>query len=311
MNLWSTPKTTWASPDLVAAADLNRNENNVEAVRDGAWRQIQGYGFTIDNSVSGQDGVVTVLAGACFSSDGYAMRSDVSWTKNLNTWSAGNGPTYGGVVSGASVGANTWLYLFIVLDPTTGNLELMIDDNRAGSNISSGTYTKKRLINCIKTGAAGSYSSYLLVEMYSTGDRTYVNPESLLPSQHYLGFSNSVGIDNTYQLITLQDGTYGLLLPNVAVEARLNLWYYDMTVAGLVSRYPSVVFSVPAQVYTATNNYFGEYVHVPPGTTDTDLAEIMVEDNGTLYLGMYGNTTTGAVAIVPISYTWDRKVYGI
>jgi len=245
-DYWTTPKINWVTNDGIGYDDLNRIEQNTKSIAE-ANRKVHGFGFTVDNSVVGQDGVVTVKPGSCYSENGVPIRMDSDFTKNLTTWSQGNGATFGGVASAVTVDRWTWYYIFVIMDPTDGSVEIMIDDNPAGTNVSSGTFTEKRFINSIRTGAAGDDGSYLLNEMYSTGDKTFINPNSMLPLTRSVTFNNTSLISNSYQTATLEDPAIGYLLPARAVLADLNITSDEIDEYGLISLYESV-FTVPTNL---------------------------------------------------------------
>jgi hypothetical protein len=149
------------------------------------------------------------------------------------------------MASAVTVAGYTWYYAFALLDPTNGNVEVMFDDNPAGTNVSSGIYTKKRYINCFKTGAAGDDGSFLLCEQYSTGDRVYINPASSYPANHrgiHIG-----KINNNYGLHTLYESppNYFYATPARDVRADINIvGDHDIWAIGIISSYGGH-FSVP------------------------------------------------------------------
>jgi hypothetical protein len=238
-NYWTAPKTNWVANDGIGYEDLNRIEANVSAVRDATKRRVQGFGYVIaNNPVASVDGVVTILPGSAYSSDGFPIRRDTNIVKNLTTWVQGSGNDKGGMASAVTVAGYTWYYAFALLDPTNGNVEVMFDDNPAGTNVSSGIYTKKRYINCFKTGAAGDDGSFLLCEQYSTGDRVYINPASSYPANHrgiHIG-----KINNNYGLHTLYESppNYFYATPARDVRADINIvGDHDIWAIGIISSY--------------------------------------------------------------------------
>ncbi len=163
-NYWTIPKIDWFTSDGIGYADLNRIEANVSANRDASFFRVQGFGFAVTNNLTaGQDGIIHVAKGSGYSADGIPIKMSAEFVKNLRSWTQGNGDTYGGMASAVTAAAHTWYYIFVIMDPTTGDTEIMFDDNIAGNNISSGTYTVKRFVNSFKTGAAGDDGSFLVV----------------------------------------------------------------------------------------------------------------------------------------------------
>ena len=244
-DYWTTPKTNWITSDGIGYADLNRIEANISANRDANFRKVQGFGYTVDNTVASEDGVVTILPGSCYTSGGVPIKMASNFVKNLTTWAQGNGSGFGGMASAVTVAAHTWYYAFVIMDPTDGSTEIMFDDNVAGTNVSSGTYTEKRFINSFKTGAAGGDSSFDLVEMYSTGDRVVINPNSMY-SARFLVYTNTSPNNDDYILQTLDSGgAEGYALPAKAVLADLNLWLTAIMTTGFFSTYTGV-FTIPA-----------------------------------------------------------------
>lgn len=220
-DYWTTPKINWVDSDGISYADLNRIEANISANRDGNFRKVQGLGYKTDNTVVGEDGVLTVLGGSCYSQNAVPMRSDAAFAKNLTTWAAGNGAAFGGMASAVTVAAQTWYYIFLIMNPINGDVEIMFDDNFVGTNVSSGVYTEIRRIGSFRTANAGGDGSFDLIEMYSLGDHTYINPNQL--SDEGTVFLDSGGnLNGVYQTITLTLGS-GHALPALSVRADLNV----------------------------------------------------------------------------------------
>jgi len=262
-NYWTAPKTDWDSNDGIGYEDLNRIEANVSANRDANFRRVQGFGYTMDNTGgTGYDGVLTILPGSAYSSDGFPIRQDTNIVKNLTSWVQGSGADKGGVASAVTVAAYTWYYIFAILDPVTGNVEIMIDDNPSGTNVSSGIYTKKRYINCFKTAAAGDQGSFDICESWSTGDRVYINPDSSLPTTR--GVTDDL-VNNSYGSISLQESPYGYATPARDVRADINITGdHDIWAIGIYSSFGGH-YSVPSNFQNggildgevvAAHNYF-------------------------------------------------------
>lgn len=254
-NYWTAPKTNWIANDAIGYEDLNRIEANTKANRDANFRRVQGFGYTMDNSVSGYDGIITVLPGSAYSSDGFPMRRDTNFVKNLTSWVQGSGNDKGGMASAVTVAAYTWYYIFALLDPTNGNIEIMFDDNPAGTNVSSGVYTKKRYINSFKTGAAGGDGSFDIIEMFSTGDRVMLNPDSGYAER---GWKDGI-LSDYYNEITLLQPGRGYLLPARDILAQFTiLTEKEIHAIGLISDYGNY-FTIPS-TFKVSGRLVGEYV---------------------------------------------------
>lgn len=266
-DYWTTPKINWNTSDGIGYADLNRIEANISANRDANFRKVQGFGYATDNSVGGQDGVVTIFPGSCYSDNDIPIKMGPSnFDKNLTAWAQGNGVTFGGMAAAVTVAANTWYYAFVIMNPTDGSTEIMFDDNPSGTNITSGTYTEKRFINSFKTRAAGGDGSFDLVEMYSTGDRVFINPNSMYTNRT-ITYTNTAPNNNVYNLITLTSGGEGFALPARAVKADLNIQAVDATF-GLISDYFNI-FTVPTNLFP-----------VIPGIPHAEFYEIQILNTG-------------------------------
>lgn len=283
-DYWTAPKTNWAASDGIGYEDLNRIGANISANRDGNFRKVQGFGYTVDNSVVGQDGVVTILPGSCYSNNGFPIRMNANHVKNLTTWAAGNGPTVGGMAAAVTVAARTWYYAFVIMNPNDGSTEIMFDDNISGSNVSSGIYTEKRFIQSFKTGAAGGDGSFDLIEMYAIGDQVHINPDSMYTAAR--GIVPAGLLSDSYTGVTLTDGAAGFALPARDVRANLNV-NIDAGGFGLISSY-GLHFTVPGS-FIVSGIERGEFVHINPtagGSKTSGDCDIMVPSTRTLYVGV-------------------------
>jgi len=299
-DIWEAPKTNWVTTDGIGYDDLNRIEQNTESIRDATKRRVHGFGFTVNNSVGGYDGIVNVKPGSCYSSDGFPINRDTAIQKNLNTWAQGNGVSFGGMASAVTVAAHTWYYMFIIMNPTDGSTDIMFDDNPSGTNVSSGTFTKKRYVGAFKTKDAGSFSSFNLVEMYSeNGDDVYINPNDMYTNRE-IQVANSPGLDNQYQTVTLNETVLseGYALPERVVEAKLSIRVQGVTL-GLINS-NNTLFSIPLNLVSGGVIYAEAYVFVEaynpastePGSGDID---IIVGTSRQIFVAMYGNTSAGFV----------------
>ena len=281
---WTTPKINWNTSDGIGYDDLNRIESNIKAIGVGTKRHIKGFGMTVSNSVPSQDGVITVYAGAGYTENGVPFQQPASsFTKNLNSWVPGNGSSYGGMAPAVTVAAITWYYIFAIVNPIDGTMEIMFDDNPSGTNISSGTYTDKRRVGCFKTNQAGSYGSFTVMEMYAIDGTTYINPTYAYAQGTV--FNNSAGINNAYQNSTLSLGP-GVALPALNVQAKLNVLVDDCDF-GLISKYGSV-FTIPSP-FVSGGIYKGEFIYINSAFLEKGAidAEIMTDTNAQIQLALY------------------------
>lgn len=307
-NYWTTPKINWVTNDGIGYEDLNRIEANISANRDANFNGVRGFGYTIDNSVVGEDGVITFNPGSCYSENGYPIRRDTDIIKNLATWAQGSGSGIGGVASAVTVAAHTWYYAFVIMDPDDGSTDVMIDDNPSGTNISSGTFTEKRFINSFKTGAAGGDGSFDLVEMYSTGNRVYINPDSMY-AEPFKNFPNAgSGVYNEYHTIDFDLGSEGEALPAKAVRANLNIrCNTDVDYLGLISKYENV-FTI-YDPFMSGGEPQGEFTFAPTleagDPWDQVDIEIMITAAREIELAMNG-TTSGETEIAVRGFTDER-----
>lgn len=293
-DYWTTPKINWLTSDGIGYEDLNRVEANISASRDASYRKVQGFGYSISNTGgSGYDGAVTVLPGSCYSANGVPIKLAANFTKNLNTWAAGNGAAYGGMASAVTVAANTWYYVFVVSDATDGSTEIMFDDNPSGTNVSSGVYTEKRYVGSFKTKAAGGQGSFDLVEMYSTGDDTFINASDMFGTP--LWYPNSVADNNSYVLETLvSSGNYAL--PARAVKAFINV-----VTEGVNFGFVNTFFTVPYP-FLSGGEFRGEFKGVAydlstiPTQYTVDV-QILVDSSRQIYIALYHPSTVITVGI--------------
>jgi hypothetical protein len=304
-NYWTEPKKNWLTTDGIGYGDLNRIESNISANRDGNFRKVQGFGYEITNTVAGYDGLIGVTVGSCYSENGMPIRMNVNFAKNLNLWAPGNGGTFGGMASGVVITANTWYYIFVIMNPVNGRVDIMIDDNTSGSHFSNGTFTEKRFVNSFKTAAAGGNGSFDIVEMYSTGDRVFINPNSMYAARKCKQYVSGVNA-NKYELITLDSGGIeGFALPEIAVKANLNIGAYGCNAFGLISSY-SNVFTVPT-VFNVILDYTAEYLHKTSTIAlhSVDL-EIMIDASRQIYLAR--DSGSGAYVDIAIRGYLDERL---
>jgi len=305
-DIWDTPKQDWDANDAIGYDDLNRIESNASALRYGTYRRVQGFGYTVDNTVSGQDGVITVTPGSAFTNNGVPFRMTANHTKNLTTWVQGNGATFGGMAPGVTPAAWTWYYIYAIYNQTSGATEIMFDSDPAGGNVSSVTYTEKRWIGTFKTAAAGGDGSFDLCIAYSTGDTVFFDPNSFVPAAGYITITQANPTPlNTFELKTLTAPTVGLLLPPYEVTAKLNI----NTQEGAIALY-NYHFPIPSQVRNGTV-WYGEHSDRDFQASTPDRyagdIDIIVSPAGQLYVGMW-NTGAPATAYIRVrGFYQDRR----
>jgi len=298
MAYWP-PKTNWVTTDGIGYDDLNFIGEQSESVA-AAIRRVHGFGFGVDNSQGGYDGLVTVTPGGCFSENGAPIRMAANHTKSLAAWAAGSGAAYGGMASAVTVAAHTWYYMFIVMNPADGSTEIIFDDNIAGTNVAADV---------------GAYSQ--------DGDRVFYNPTRLELGGYWI-FTRTVGggvVYNQYGAVTLTSATYGLALPAKIVRADL-LCATDDAYLGFRSKIGPG--GVPAFTGGAGSNLFTP--DTPPGTPPnaehyfspgnpqvnkehTDRFDIMADASSQIDIAIRGTGGTGGeMKLAVLGYYDDRFV---
>lgn len=309
-DFWTDPKVDWDDNDGIGYEDLNRIEQNTKAVRDGTYRRVQGFGFLCNNQDPAYDGLVTVKPGSCYSNNGVPIKSTTNITKNLGTWAQGHGVTFGGmaaaVMSGPGVTAYTWYYIFIISNPVTGAVDVQFDNNTAGTNITSITFTEKRIIGAFKTVAAGGHSSFDVLEMWSDGDNTYINPWSYTAATNKPVISTS----NLYVEQTLSHSTRGLLLPAVQCEAFLTI-ITDGYSFGLYSI--ASLFTTPATFLSGTD-WRGEFAYILDDAHQTNETRqavdlrFLVSSDSKIKVATSNVFTGDGLLIYARGFYWDRLI---
>lgn len=241
MPKWITPKTNWLSGDAVGYADLNRVEQNTSDMRDAIYRQVQGFGYSVDIGAA----YIGVSAGSCFSEDYYPLKFG-GGIKAFTAHALGFGTTVGGMAPGVTIAANTWYYIFALGKDADPDVEIMIDSSPTGANVTLANYPYKRFVNSFKTDASAN-----ACEMYSTGNDVFINPNAMFTSRE-ITYTNTSGNDNTYNTVTLQSGAGNFALPARQVKAKLNCWSDDqLEEFGIISRVADasgtgLCFTIPA-----------------------------------------------------------------
>jgi len=307
---WETPKTNWNTSDGIGYADMNRIESNILGVRNATVRKVQGFGYFMDNSVVGYDGIVKIQPGSCYSSDGLPIRQDTEFIKNLTTWALGSGNDKGGVASAVTVAAYTWYYIFAILNSSTGAIDFMIDDDPTGANIPAGTFDKKRFINSFKTAAAGADGSFDICESFAIGDRVYINPDSSFPTTRGVDISDT---DDSYSLHTLLETPYGYATPARDVRADLNI-IADTNVwaIGLISAYGGH-YTVPSSFLNSgilTGEQVASYQYDNTASYlqgNSMIASIMIPANRTLNMA-FMDTAASPECIVAVPGFYDERL---
>lgn len=150
---WEAPRTSWIDFNGVGMADFNRIERNISILKTKEELDyIEGFQIDTYSVAQGPDGFVTVGAGRCMDeTNTIAFELPSSYNKSTVAWSAG-GAYQGMMAPGAASWASwLWWYLFAIYNPTTGDVDLQLDDNPVGTNISASGYTYKRRIACLKS----------------------------------------------------------------------------------------------------------------------------------------------------------------
>jgi len=283
---WETPKTDWVTSDGIGYADMNRIESNTLGVRNATVRKIQGGGYLIYNNVSGYDGIVAIQPLSCYSAGGFPIRQNTEFRKNLNTWALGSGDDKGGMASAVTPAGRTWYYIYAILNTSSGAIDFMFDDDPGGANIPVGTFDEKRYIGAFKTRDAGAESSFFISEMYSIGDRTFINPNDMVADRDIV-YTN---INNQYKLVSLS-----YVLPERLVLAQLNVYSEANKAIGFISNYGG--FTVPSGIYASfpSRPPLGEVIFTrdaPVGATPNLLTcggdfPLMVDTDRQIYAALY------------------------
>ena len=309
-DFWTDPKINWIDNDGIGYGDLNRIEQNTKALRDATFRKLQGFGYSVDNAVVGQDGVITITPGSCYSENGVPIRMSAPFVKNLTTWAPGNGATYGGMAAAVTVAANTWYYIFVIMKPSDGSTEIMLDDNPAGTNVVSGIYTEKRFIHSFKTRAAGGDGSFDLVQMYAVGDSVFINPSAMYADRG----KKITGVNDSYYLIELSAGAEGFALPARDVLAKLNVVTdKGVRAIGIISEYGDF-FTVPTN-FTNGGILTGEFVFnsIVPQTAGYDHGvscdcDVMVPANRKINIAWMEDGSGPFLTLAVRGYVDDRAI---
>jgi len=305
MPAWSTPKTNWVDPDGFGSADANRIEQNTSDLRDATFRRVQGFGYTTD---AGGVNYIKVLPGSCFTSAGVPLNFTSGGIKNLTAHQLGFGTSKGGMAPGVTVAANTWYYVFALGNSTTSDVEIMFDDNPAGSNVTLTNYPHVRYINSFKTDASSN-----VCEMYSTGDDVRINPYSMFTTRG-VTYNNSALLENLNHVIQFTAGAEGFALPAREVEAFLEIRAGLLISWGFTSLIPG---ATGGNAFTLNPVFFDgtEYNAEFRGGMDsginaeTDTLRIMVNSSRTIGLGMTGNPANlGSVKLAVMGYKDLREI---
>jgi len=309
-DFWTAPKTNWLTNDGIGYGDLNRIEQNIDAVRDATKRRVQGFGYATFNTDPSYDGYVVIESGSCYSENGVPINAPLYFAKNLTAWQQGNGVQFGCLAPGAVLTAHTWFYLFVISDPITGNYEYMIDDNPAGTHVASVVYTEKRYINCAKTYSAGTHSSFNLGEMYSTGDHVFINPmyADLVGCKFT---SAGLANPNVYQTLILSRASgAGRETPDRNVLAQFNYLGFSLH-CGLFSLIAP--YTKPALFMSGGINPVAEVTlyHPTANGNYTSQFEIKVNAAGQISLAYYQSGGAGWVSFACNMFYDDRLMLGV
>lgn len=314
MPLWTTPKTNWVVTDGIAFSDLNRAEQNTQDLRDAIYRRVQGFGYRSGPGLA----YLYIEPGSCFSEDFYPLKFTGGY-KALAAHALGFGTGIGGFAPTVTLTTDTWYYIFALGHATSAAVEIMIDDNPAGSNVSLANYPYKRFVNSFKTNNVSA-----MVEMYSTGDYVFINPNSMFANEadnRSIAVVNSAGINNQYQTVTLQGAFNGFALPARAVRAQINFHSQDtlpFDAIGFFSRMPDDVgtglaFTIPANLLFA-GNFNAEYLRQRYSLTAFLLSdrvfgdfEIMVNSSRQLSIAINSSGAPWGTALLSVRGYMDTR----
>ena len=144
---WTTPKNDWTPADVVIDTDMNRIEGNtLENYNNFFGAQtsfLQGFEINANNGIGSY--VFSVGPGRCVSKSGDGVIYNSSTiTKLLSTtkWAPGNSSSSPCKVDAVTFLTDRWYYVFIIKNPTSGAVDVVIDDNVNGTKyLTSEVYT--------------------------------------------------------------------------------------------------------------------------------------------------------------------------
>jgi hypothetical protein len=278
MSTWQTPKENWNAIDGIGYADLNRIENNINYLYDKS-SVLESYieGFELD--AAGSTDSFSIFKGQCVSESGnYVMKIDTSLSKTSSTWSVG--ASGGALAPTLTILAHTWYYIFAIGNPTSGAVDIQIDDNPTGTNIAASGYTEKRRIGTIKTSATATNFKH----MKSVGDNYFVYDS-------VASRSTTLTIYTFFELVEdLINPTYLRLLPEI--PCMINASFDDDT-------------SSSSTLYIL-DYYDGKIVELFVYQFYTAFITNYVSGDGGIRFGMNNSVTDHTVTVTVNSFVDDR-----
>lgn len=148
----------WVLPEVGASDDSwgTKNNNNWAgadaAVSALAAKHIDGLTL----SAAGGSGSFGIAAGVAGDASGAMMVLASAFSKTTGGWASGSG---NGALDGGSIANSTWYHVFLIKNPTTLSVDILISTNLASPTMPSG-YTLKRRIGSIKTNGAAQWLKF-------------------------------------------------------------------------------------------------------------------------------------------------------
>ena len=109
-------------------------------------------------STAGSSSSFGIAAGVAMDSTNTDLMALTSaFTKTTGTWAAGSG---NGAVASGSLAGSTWYHVYLIMNPTSGAVDIFCDTNANGTaNLPSG-YTLFRRIGSIKTDGSNNWVGF-------------------------------------------------------------------------------------------------------------------------------------------------------
>lgn len=302
MSDYSTPKENWVTSDGIFNTDLNRIETNTRQNHADLFRGCGEYkhGFEFQaNSVAGTS-VLVVKPGNCLSiinEGNIELTSQIVKIFDTNNWVAGSGPTVPCKLAGLTYSTNKWWYVFVIKNPSTGVVDIVVDENINGANIvlssmyTTSGFTLFQRIGYLKT------SSFLpgVVTIHGLNGRFWLGN---LPDPRTSNFTLYAGQGQTSRLWTCIDAQSVQCVPD-DLPCNVGAYWYVETGEGKV--WSTGLNNSPQ---TVASNYVGHRV-VNDGYT-----EYAIDANGQFYY-FHNQAVIGAEEVIirpTISWFEERDV---
>jgi hypothetical protein len=178
---YTTPKTNWIAGDLLKYTDTNRIEGNTKQNHEdfyGAFTGAKPHGFEIFANTGNGIGAynISVGAGRTVSSlnDGIIYNpSTFLKLLSADSWIASSGLATPCLTPGLTFYDNFWYYVFIIKNPTTGSIDVVVDSDILGSNYKASSvyttygFTLYRRVAALKTTTLIDTSGFVPTHGYN------------------------------------------------------------------------------------------------------------------------------------------------